>query len=209
MSESKSQGSPYPRSPNRIGLVMGGQAQIGIDSMKTSLVRKGMQSLQFPVNPRHRLVGDIASERFQIGAEKLNARISGPYAHFVSVQAQSEFLFQVPLRNRNQTAQPGRRSTDHIEIINISPIVLHSRSGKHEVVEPIQVHIAEQLGSKVADRKATSFRRTEKALVIWERVPIRFGANPPAMLDRIVQYDLLQQVLNERIVQPGTEGLKG
>ena len=87
--------------------------------------------------------------------------------------------------------------TDHIEVVHITAIMSAFQLALHELVKDIEIDIAEQLRSQVADGQAAAFRRVEQTFVERQPFPIRLLPLHPATYSWIKQDNGLGKILDE------------
>lgn len=71
--------------------------------------------------------------------------------------------------------------TDDISVVYISPIVLAVHVSLHEVVERIEIDIAEKLAGEVADGESAAGWREEKTLRVRQALPVGKSAKAEAI----------------------------
>ncbi len=75
--------------------------------------------------------------------------------------------------------------TDDISVVHIAPIVLAMHIAFHELVEGVEVYIAEKLAGEVANGQSAAGGREEKTLRVRQALPVGWSAKASAINGRV------------------------
>lgn len=75
--------------------------------------------------------------------------------------------------------------TDDISIVHITPIVLAMHVAFHEVVERVEVYIAEKLAGEVANGQSAAGGREKKTLRVRQAIPVGWSAKSETINGRV------------------------
>ncbi len=116
---------------------------------------------------------------------------------FAIVEIQPKPLRQHTPDLRHNRQQPVAVGTDDIKVIHIATIMAAFQFALHKLVEHIEIHIAEKLRGKVANRQSATLGRMEQTLVVRKVVPIGRVALDTTVFQRIEHNNLGCKVLDK------------
>ena len=144
---------------------------------------------------------DVYPVRFDIRTQELDTLVYLADLQLAHVQLQSKIRTEEVLYLMHKRKQPFLVVTDYYTIVYITAIILAFQHALDELVEWIQVHIAEKLTCQVADRQSKTVCEVQHALCRIETYPAFQLSHNNAILARIEHYDYLCQPTDKIHVQ--------
>ena len=144
---------------------------------------------QCPHRPLHRIV----AVRFEACTQKRHSVRMSLQHDFIRMQRQMQFVVQKIAQQGDQTFQADSARIDNEKIVHIPPVMFAPQGTFDEVVESIQVDIAEKLRSQIADRKSYARRRFQQTFRWRQVVPSLAVAADLAIAGRVLEKDGTQQ----------------
>lgn len=119
----------------------------------------------------------------------------------VGMQRQVQFDTQKFTQPRNKFAQIIATGVDDIEIVDITPVMPAPQHAFYELIQLVEIDVAEQLRGQVADRKSDARRCFQQAFRRRQPVPIRQRADYPTVLHRVAEQRRANQEIDQLHVE--------
>lgn len=178
---------------SRIGI------QYGTKGIRISLTTQRLYAVTF--YPVHTPAAQMPPVRENHSPEKWYPSFHRYNLDLSVIQIKAETAAKELRNKRNRSEKPFYRIVNNEKIIHIPAIVAEAQLAFDVLVHLIKINIAEQLGRKVAYRKATPGSRLEKALRIGKAPPVRERALDATTLRRIQKHNLTEQKKDRVIVK--------
>jgi len=161
---------------------MAHQPEIGIETclkrsalkpVRLMILRNLVESVDCACTIPFNAVCDVSSAMFDHCSEPRHPIPDIQYPGFLRMQHQTA-LSQEPITgNRNKRIEELPVVMHHHHVIHIPTIPAQSEIVLHEMVEPVQVEIGEQLACQVPDGQTVARLRAKHALVVRQSCPVR------------------------------------
>ena len=143
-------------------------------------------------------VSDVDSVRFNHRPEVFHDFAIMLKVDLLGMKKQFKLLREICFDGRNQGLQISLVTMNQNKIVHIPAIVTNSQIALHEMVKFIEVDIAKQLRSQVANGQATIVLGMKEAFILRKPCPVRLVTFHNAIPGWIVEDRFLQEIKYQR-----------